>query len=146
MGYIFDNILAILAATAAAFAFGAAWYGALGKPWMAAAGLSEADIKRPDGGTSPVPFIIAFLMEFWMTAILAGALILAPIEAGGWIVALGTAFILWIGFVLPTLIVNHRYQMAPWSLTVIDGGHWLGVLAVMATALRLVGLDAAPAA
>ncbi|MGB7404557.1 MAG: DUF1761 domain-containing protein [Pacificimonas sp.] len=141
MIYIIENIWAILAAAVASFIFGAIWYGALGKPWMAAAGLTEDRIKGADGKTSPLPFVIAFLMEFWMAAILAGALILAPVTAGVWTVAFGTALILWIGFVLPTLIVNHRYQMRPWSLTVIDGGHWLGVLMVMAATLRLVGVS-----
>jgi hypothetical protein len=38
--------------------------------------------------------------------------------------------LVWLGFVLTTLTVNHRYGMQTWSLTVIDGGHWLGVLVI----------------
>ncbi|MEE4348665.1 MAG: DUF1761 domain-containing protein [Pacificimonas sp.] len=141
MSYVFGNILAILAATVAAWLFGAAWYNALGKPWMAATGLTEADV-RPGGKTSTTPFILSFLFEFLMASILAGALILAPVEAGGWTVAIGTALIIWFGFVMPTQLINHRYSMKPWSLTVIDAGHWLGVMLIMAIVLTLIGVDA----
>ena len=138
MIYILQNAVPILLATVASFAFGAAWYMALSKPWMRASGVTETQAKA--GG--PWPFVIAFAAEAWMASILAGALILAPVEAGVWTVALGTAFILWIGFVFPVLVVNHRYQGAPWSLTLIDGGHWLGVLWVQALVLRAVGVEA----
>lgn len=141
MIYIFENILAILAATIAAFAFGALYYGTLSKPWMAAARLTEEDIKGPNGKPSSVPYIISLFAEFWIASILAGALILAPVEANPWTTAIGTAIILWIGFVMPTMLVNHRYQMLPWSLTLIDAGHWLGVLTIQAFVLRLIGLE-----
>lgn len=137
MIYIIQNILPILAATIAAFAFGAGYYMTLGKPWMAAAGLTEEKVKS---SPSSMPFIIAFIAEFWMAAILAGALILAPAEAGKWTMAIGTALIIWIGFVIPTMTVNHRYQMLPWRLTLIDGGHWLGVMMVQVIVLSLIGL------
>ena len=32
--------------------------------------------------------------------------------------------------VMTTQIVNHRFQGLSWNLTLIDGGHWLGVLLV----------------
>ncbi|MBZ6377808.1 hypothetical protein B5C34_03020 [Pacificimonas flava] len=144
MDYIFDNLAAILAAAAAAWLFGAVWYGLLGTRWMKAASLQESDIRRPDGSTSKLPFILAFIFEAWMAAVLAGALILAPVEAGGWTVALGTAFILWVGFVLPTQLINHRYTMRPWALTAIDTGHWLGVLLLQAAVLTLIGVSLAP--
>lgn len=137
MSYILHNAWSILAAAAAAFAFGALWYGVLGKPWARAAGLDHATLKP-----SPLVFAFAFLCEAWIAAILAGALILAPVEAGGWTVALGTAFILWVGFVLPVIAVNHRYQRLPWGLTAIDAGHWLGAFAVIAAVLRVIGVEA----
>lgn len=142
MDYIAANFLPILAATVASWLFGALWYGLLGKPWMRAAGVQESDIKRPDGRTSRSPFILSFIFEFWMAAILAGALILAPVDAGLWQVALGTAFIIWIGFVLPTQLINHRYTMRPWSLTALDGAHWLGVMLIHAVVLTLIGVSA----
>ena len=142
MIYILQNAWAILAGTVASFAFGAAWYGALGRPWMAAAGLNEERIKGPSGKGSPVPFVVAFAAEFWIASILAGALILAPVDAGVWTVTITTAVILWIGFVAPALLVNNLYEKRPFSLFAINAGHWLGVLVIQAIVIRLVGVVA----
>ena len=90
----------------------------------------------------PATLLVVFVAEFWMAAILAGALILAPVEAGGWTIAFGTAFIIWIGFVLPAIVVNHRYRPLPWRATMIDAGHWLGAMLLLALVLRLIGVEA----
>lgn len=140
MIYILQNIGPILAATVAGYGFGALYYMLLAKPWMAAASLTEDDLKRGGGGPKWLPYAIAFGAEFWIAAIMAGAIILAPEEAGEWSMAIGTAIILWIGFVFPAMVVNHRYSLKPWSLTWIDGGHWLGVFLVQVIVLQFLGL------
>lgn len=115
--------IAIGAATIGGFAFGAAWYGVLGKAWMRAASLSEADTK-PAAST----MIIAFLCQAVLALTMAGVMwhmAGTDVQAG-----LITAGFVWIGFITSTMIVNHRFQGQKWSLTVIDSGHWLGVLLV----------------
>jgi Protein of unknown function (DUF1761) len=127
-------------AAIASFAFGAVWYMALSKPWMAAAGLSEEKIKQDP---SPTPFIIAFIAQLFMAWMLAG-LLLHMAKAGlpaNLRNGLITALFVWAGFVMTTLIVNHRFQKQPWSLTLIDGGHWLGVLLLQGAILGLWGLS-----
>ncbi|NRA30300.1 MAG: DUF1761 domain-containing protein [Parvularculaceae bacterium] len=140
MIYILQNFLTILAGTVAAFAFGAVYYSSLSKPWMAAAKLSEDDIKAKTGLAAAAPYIIAFLCEFWIAAILAGALILAPEEAGEWTMAIGTAIVLWVGFIAPAMLVNNRYHMEPLSLFGINAGHWLGVLIIQAVVMQAIGV------
>ena len=125
------SYLAVLIAAVAGFAFGAIWYGILGKPWMAAVGMTE----RPK--PTPAPFIIAFVCQLvmaWMLAGLIGHLGDVTVER-----SLITAALVWVGFVLTTMLVNHRFQSARWSLSVIDGGHWLGVLLVMGLVVGLFG-------
>jgi len=139
--YIVINSVPILAAAAAAFMFGGLYYGVLGRPWMTAAGLTAEDIKGPSGKPSPWPFVIAFIADVWIASIMAGALILAPPEAGAWTMAFGTAFILWIGFVLPVMLVNDRYERRPLALTIINSGHWLGVFLVQVSVLQAIGLQ-----
>jgi hypothetical protein len=51
------SLITIFAATVASWIFGAIYYGALSKPWMAAANMSEEDVKGPNGKPSPRPFI-----------------------------------------------------------------------------------------
>lgn len=134
------SLLTILVATVAAWLFGAAWYGILGKQWMAAANLSEEKIKGPSGRPSPVPFILSFILEFVMAYVLAVLFLHITGEGLALGTALSAAFFVWLGFIATTLTINHRYGMQKWSLTVIDGGHWLGVLLVMAAVMTVMGL------
>jgi Protein of unknown function (DUF1761) len=135
------NVWMLPLAAVLSFAFGGIWYGLLSKPWMAALGRSEDDIKA-GGGPSPVPFIITFIAQLVMAWVLAG-LILHMTRAGipatlrsGMI----TAALVWLGFVLAPLVVNHQFQMQKPVLTVIDGVHWLGVLLIQGAVLGLWGL------
>ena len=126
------NYLAILVAAVAGFAFGALWYMVLAKPWMAAVGMRERAKPRP------LPFIIAFAAQFLMAWMLAGAL--GHLGDVSVLAGLITGALVWLGFVVTTMTVNHRFQGAPWALTLIDAGHWLGVLLVMGLVLGLLGV------
>ena len=126
------NYLAVIAAAVAGFGFGAVWYGMLGKHWMAAVGMTEQ--PKP----APAPFIISFvalLVMAWTLAGLIGHLGEVTIWRG-----IVSGFFAWLGFVAATLVVNHRFQGSPWKLTLIDGGHWLGVLLVMGFVIGLFGV------
>jgi hypothetical protein len=127
------NWLAVIVATIAGFAVGAAWYMALGKQWMAALGRTREQL-----GTGPSPFIIGFIVEAVMACVLALVIqgLFDTTNVGNGI--LGGALV-WLGFVITTMILNHRYQGAPWSLTIIDGGHLLAVLLVQGLVIGLFG-------
>jgi len=47
--------------------------------------------------------------------------------------------LVWLGFVITTIAVNNAFQHKKPMLTVIDGGHWLAVLAVQGLVLGLFG-------
>jgi len=134
------SLITILAATIASWMFGALWYMSLSKPWMTASGMSEEDIK-PGGKQDPSPFIISFICEFVMAYMLA-VLLLHTANDGAFttVQALYSAFLIWLGFLLTTQTVNHRYHMKPWSLTLIDSGHWLGVVLIQALVMSVLGL------
>ena len=53
--------------------------------------------------------------------------------------ALFSATMLWAGFVATTIVVNHRFARDSWTRTLIDAGHWLGVLWVMGLVIGLFG-------
>lgn len=130
MIYIVDNLWPILVATLAGLAAGAIVH--------ALAGRAE---RRIAAG-----FVMtAFVAEFWFAAILAGALILAPAKANPWIMAVGTAVVIWIGFVVPALIVTLRYRGMTVRTVAVDCGHWLAVMAVEAAVLHAIGLRPPPA-
>jgi Protein of unknown function (DUF1761) len=67
------NYLAILTATIAGFAFGAAYYISLSKPWLAAIGKTKEEISA-EGKGSPMPFIVSIVALAVMAWVLAGGI------------------------------------------------------------------------
>lgn len=127
MIYILLNAVAIVTATLAGMAFGAAYFG-----------VTRGTEPRPT--LSPGIVVTIFVAEFWLCAILAGALILAPPKAGVWTMSLGSAFVIWTGFVVPGVIASYRYRAIAMRIALLDCGHWLGVMLIQAVVLRLIGL------
>jgi hypothetical protein len=86
----------------------------------------------------------AFLAEAWFCAILAGALILAPAKAGEWEMAIGSAVVIWIGFVVPVLVVSLGVRQVRAGSIAWDAVHWLTVMLVQAVILKSIGLVPPP--
>ncbi len=125
------NLLAVLAAAIGSFVFGAVWYTVLGKVWMTAAGITEAEAKP-----EPVVMGMTFVCQLVIAFVFAGIVY----HTGSTSVSAGiiSALFVGIGIIFPTMVVNHRFQSRPWSLTFIDSGHWLGGLLVQAVVLGLL--------
>ena len=130
------NYLAVLVAAVAGFAFGAAWYMALSRLWLAAVGLSREQLGKP----SATPFVVSFVALLVMAWVLAG--MLAHFGSGQVTVRNGivSGLFLWLGCVITTLAVDNAYGQRKLSLTVIDGLHWLGVLVVQGAVIGAMGL------
>ncbi len=130
------NYWPILIAAVASFAFGAVWYTMLSRQWLAARGRTAAEVQG-ETGRSPVPFIISFVALLIMASMLSG--ILSHLARGGTEMSvrsgLISGFFLWLGFVITTMAVNHAFHGERRSLTLIDGGHWLGVLLIQGAIL-----------
>ncbi len=129
MIYILINLLPIAAATLLGLAIGFAWLRAAGLPLPGPGALAGAA-----------------LAEFWLAAILAGALILAPPQAGAWVMAAGSAVVIWIGFVVPVLWVTFMAQGLGARRTLSAALHWLAVMLGQAVLMQAIGLTAPPAA
>lgn len=137
MAFAGINYLAVVVAMIASYVFGSLYYMALSKPWMAAVGKAEAELKAK---MNAVPFVTAAIAQLVMAFMLAGMMGHLGAEAVNLYGGLTTAFWVWIGFVLTTLVVNHGFQGAKRMLTVIDGGHWLGVLLIQGAVIGLFGV------
>ena len=129
------NWLAIILAVIASMALGFGWYMLLAKQWVAALGRTPDMVGNANQAT---PFIIAGLMQLIMAYFLA---LLTPriFEATNIGSAMAMGFWLWLGFVITSMVINHRYQGSKWSLTLIDGGYLLGVLLVQGLVIGLFG-------
>ncbi|MFO1114757.1 MAG: DUF1761 domain-containing protein [Beijerinckiaceae bacterium] len=133
------NYWGVLAATIAAWFFGAAYYGALGEKWMVALGRSQQQIeaRRAKKAVPVVPMIVSFVAELVMAFTLAGLMA----HMGGFSVRAGliAGAICWFGFILTTVATNNGYQQAKPSLTLIDSAHWLGVMLIQGAVLGALG-------
>jgi hypothetical protein len=137
------NYLAVLIAALAGFGFGAIYYVALATPWMNAVDWTpEQQSTRLKGeiGRGKLPFAIAIVANVIMAWVLAG--LIGHLGPGAVTIRNGIvsgAFV-WFGFVVTTQSVNYAFGRRKPKLTVIDGGHWLGVLIIMGAVIGAFGV------
>ena len=129
------NYVGVVVATILGFGVGALWYMLFGKPWMAALGKTEAEIRA---NNAPTPYITAVVGNFILAIILAAVLksLGAPLTVAG---AVAIGFLLWLGFIVTTIAVNNGFAGRKTTLTAIDAGHWLAVVIVMSIVIALIG-------
>jgi hypothetical protein len=133
MNYMGVNWLGVILATVASFAFGAVWYMGLSRQWMAALGKTKDQLQV---GYTPFAWsvLVELVMAFFVALFTVG--MMGEVSIAN---AVLVAVHLWLGFVITTLILNHRYEGMKWSLTIIDGLHLLGVLAIQGVVIGLFG-------
>jgi hypothetical protein len=139
MAFAGINYLAVLIAAVASFAFGAAYYMSLSRPWLAAIGKTKEELAAAGRG-SPAPFVISIIALAVMAWALAG--IMGHLGAGQVTLKNGviSALFVWLGFVVTTLAVNNAFGQRKPMLTVIDGIHWLGVLVIQGAIIGAMGV------
>ena len=137
MAFAGMNYLAVLVAAVASFAFGAAYYMTLSNVWLAAIGMTKAELA---GKRSPAPFIVsivALLIMAWVLAGTMGHLGTGQVTAKNGVIS---GLFVWLGFVITTLSVNYAYGQRKPMLTAIDGIHWLGVLVIQGAIIGAMGI------
>lgn len=126
------NYWAVLIATASSMLVGSIWYTpkVFGTRW---ARLAKVDMDRP-AATAVIPILVTVLVSFITAWVLAGATAIAwHFYGGGYMLAsLGTAIILWAGLTAARFITHDAFEGRPTSLTVLNIGHELVTLVVMA--------------
>jgi hypothetical protein len=132
----------VFAAALASYAFGAVYYMTLSKPWLAAL-ETTTDALGTRQKPSWLPFLVTAIANVVMAYLLAGVLVhlakggLGATARSGLI----SALFLWVGFVITTMAANNSFQGRRWMLTLIDGGHWLGVLAIQGLIVGAFGIS-----
>ena len=128
------NWLAVIIATVASWALGAGWYMVLANQWLASIGKTKDQINAKDF----TPYIFSVVVQLIMAIVLA-AVITPLFGATNVMTGIQAGALMWLGFVITSMIQNHRYEGAPWSRTLIDGGYMLGVLLVQGIVIGLFG-------
>ncbi|TYB77769.1 DUF1761 domain-containing protein [Maritimibacter fusiformis] len=110
----------VLAAAAGSWVFGAVWYMALSKPWLAVVGIETDENGRPVGG-SALPFVLSAVCMVLVAGLMRYVFALAGIDTPVSGLLHGGAIGLF--FISPWIMINNAYGMRPFMLTVIDGGY-----------------------
>ena len=135
------NYLAVVIAAVAAWLAGAGWYMGFGKTWTAALGTTPEKMQEMRGqpGAYP-PFIYAFAAELVMAWVLAG--LIGHLGSGQVTLRNGiiSGAFSWLGFVIPTMLVNNSFARRDWRLMLIDGGHWLLALVLIGAIIGAMGV------
>lgn len=131
------NYLAVLVAAVVGWLAGAVWYTVLAKPWVAAHGKTMEQFRAEQAahkGTlhAWLPFVLAFVAEFVMALVLYG--ISTHIKPMSMRSTLMVAVLLW-AVMVATMLVNNAFSGRRYILTVIDSGHWLLVIVLMAVVI-----------
>ena len=130
------GFLAVIVAAIAAFAFGATYYMALAKPWMAAAGIEVGPDGKPVDAESPVPYIVSFVCILLVAGMMRHTFALSGIDTLGKGIQSGLGVGLF--FISPWIFINTGYSNRPWKLAVIDAGYATAAATIIGAVLTLL--------
>ncbi|MCG2842223.1 hypothetical protein L6Q21_14695 [Sandaracinobacter sp. RS1-74] len=107
-------------------------------------GLGHFLLSKP-GERPKLDFLIpAMIAQFWLAAVLAGALLMGPPSSEPWISMLMTVVVIWVGLIVPPLMVTLRFRGHSGPMAAADSLHWLLVLLVQAAVMQSLGLVRPP--
>ena len=126
------EILSVIAAAVAAWAFGAVWYMKLAETWMDASGLTPDTIDNKN----PVPHIVSLVGAILVAGMLRHIMTQAGIDT--FLKALMTGLGLGLFVVLPWIVNNVLYGQRDRRLIWLDGGYPVIGVTIMAIVIWLI--------
>lgn len=129
------GLFSVIAAALAGYAFGAAWYMTLSKPWIEAAGIECDENGRPKGSGDPTPFILSAIAMLLVAGMMRHVFALSGIDTLGKGLAGGLGIGLF--FISPWIMINNAYGGRPFKLTMIDSGYAIFGCAIIGAVLTL---------
>ena len=127
-------MLQVLISAIAGYAFGAVWYMAFSKQWVAASGI-EVDENGKPVDQSPLPFIVAFVSALLVAGMMRHIFVMAGIDTVGKGLTTGLGLGLFVA--APWIVNNVMFGDRDKSLIWIDGGYAAGGCAVIGLVLAL---------
>lgn len=131
------NYWTFLISMCASVGLGMLWYGPFfGKQWMALSGI-QMPTAKPAFKTMIKPIIIFLVGALCMSFVLARIVTISSGFTGviGVIPALVSAFLVWIGFIVPVNLSFVAWEGKSWKLWSIHSGYWLVLLLIMGTVI-----------
>lgn len=113
------EILNVIVAALAAFAFGAVWYMSMSKAWIAAAEVPVDANGRPQGNGSMMPFVVGLLAMVLVAGMMRHVFAMSGLTTIGDGVMGGVGIGAFL--ITPWVAMNYAFAMRKPSLTMIDG-------------------------
>ncbi len=130
------EILSVLVAAIATFAFGAVWYISLSKPWLAAAEIKMGPDGRPANASSKSPFVIGLVGMVLAAGMMRHMFGMGGID--GFSKGLVAGFGIGAFSVMPWVAMNYAFGQRKTQLIVIDGGNVVIGSAIMGAVLGVM--------
>ena len=116
------NYLAIIAGIIINQALGAAWYGALGKPWMAEVGLTQEDMEAMKGTARMwYPYVVAIVSALIFT--LGLAVVMQGMGAEDFVDGLILGVLAAVGFIATSYATTYSFESRSLKLFLINTGY-----------------------
>jgi len=128
------SIASVLISTVVVFGFGMLWYSkfALGTIWFKHLGLSQETMDAAQKKGMVKAMILGLLSTIVMIVVFN---VLAVTTFFG---IFSLAFLLFVGFIIPTIIGPSLWQQQSWVVTLINLGYQLGTLLLIALTFNLL--------
>ena len=130
------EILSVLVAAIATFAFGAVWYISLSKPLLAAAEIKMGPDGRPANASSKSPFVIGLVGMVLAAGMMRHMFGMGGID--GFSKGLVAGFGIGAFSVMPWVAMNYAFGQRKTQLIVIDGGNVVIGSAIMGAVLGVM--------
>ena len=111
----------VFLAAIANFVFGAVWYMALAKPWMAASGVVFGEDGHPSNRSDLIPYITSFIAAVLVAGMMRHVFALSGIDTFGKGAVSGFGVGLFL--VTPWIATFYGFGGKPRLLTLIDSGY-----------------------
>lgn len=129
------EILSVVLAGAAAFGFGAVWYIALAKQWLAVSGVPIGADGQPANRQDPVPYVTSFIGAVLVAGMMRHVFELSAIDTVGKGLLSGLGIGLFL--VSPWIVTFYSFGARPRKLMLIDCGYAIFGCALIGTVLTL---------
>lgn len=128
------EVLNVIVAALAAFAFGAVWYMSMSKAWIAAAELPVDASGKPQGSGGAMPFVVGLVAMLVVAGMMRHILAMSGLTTigGGIMGGAGIGAFL----ITPWVAMNYAFGMRKPMLTVIDGVNSIVGCTVMGAVLN----------
>ena len=133
------NYLAIILASVASLIIGSVWYSkvAFGEAWMQMVGLTKVTAKAKMVPAVVTMFLLSLVMGYILSHVtyMSMSVLGYPAQVAG----LSSAFMMWGGFVVPTILGTGLFEQRRKKLLLINLGNWLVTLLAMGAVIGYFG-------